>query len=101
MEKVEKTVNNDAVYFTLSGKLNSGAAENLLTHLGQTQERDQFIFDMTKAEYMTSCFLGVLISVRKNCDQRGKPMPIVLNASRVMDIFKLSGAEKLFKFQEA
>lgn len=95
---IEKTINADAIVFNI---LEGKDDEEMVSLLDvNTLERDVVIFDLTKTEYISSKFIGILVSFQQSITTAGKKMLISGVSPTVKQVFDCMGLFKVFKVLE-
>jgi len=94
---IEKTVNADAVVYIVKNA--SSDSDEILNGLFNidTVERDVVIFDLSRAENVTSRFISTLANIQKQLDD-GKKKFIISGASQsIKNMLTCTGMTSLFK----
>lgn len=80
------------------GEVDVATAPGLRDRLKQVIERDQgpVVVDLTAVTFIDSTGLGVLIGARKQCDDKGRALRVVMSEPRILKVFEITGLTEFF-----
>ncbi len=87
---------------TLEGEFNTAAAaeaEQTLAPLRQTNDKD-LVIECAKLDYIASSGLRILLSLLKHVKSSGHQMTLRHVNDDIMDVFRLTGFDTLFNFED-
>ena len=88
---IEKKINNDAVTFIVSGRLDTQTAPELENELDNILSGlKELTFDMTNLEYVSSAGLRVILKAQKAMNAQGSMKLTGVNDS-IMEVFDITG----------
>ena len=88
---IEKKINNDAVTFIVSGRLDTQTAPELEAELDAVLPGlKELTFDMTDLEYVSSAGLRVILKAQKAMNTQGSMKLTGVNDS-IMEVFDITG----------
>ena len=88
---IEKKINNDAVTFIVSGRLDTQTAPELENELDNILSGlKELTFDMTNLEYVSSAGLRVILKAQKVMNTQGSMKLTGVNDS-IMEVFDITG----------
>ena len=88
---IEKKINNDAVTFIVSGRLDTQTAPELEAELDAVlSDIKELTFDMTNLEYVSSAGLRVILKAQKAMNTQGSMKLTGVNDS-IMEVFDITG----------
>ncbi len=91
MLKIEKTAENGKYVFTLEGRLDTNAAEQMEAELQPCMSSaKELVFDFEKLQYVSSAGLRILLSAQKTMNKQGSMKVIHVNET-IMEIFEVTG----------
>ena len=90
--EIKMVQNDDTMIFTLTGRLDTKSAPELLTSLAVAMESaEKICLDFSKVEYLSSTGLRVLYASEKKSIAKGKTMTLRNVRPEVMEIFIMTG----------
>ena len=88
---IEKKINNDAVTFIVSGRLDTQTAPELENELDSVLAGlKELTFDFANLEYVSSAGLRVILKAQKAMNAQGSMKLIGVNDS-IMEVFDITG----------
>ena len=88
---IEKKINNDAVTFIVSGRLDTQTAPELENELDNILSGlKELTFDFTNLEYVSSAGLRVILKAQKVMNTQGSMKLTGVNDS-IMEVFDITG----------
>jgi anti-sigma B factor antagonist len=83
------------------GEVDVATAPALRDRLEQVIESDQgpVVVDLTAVTFIDSTGLGVLIGARKQCDDNGRALRVVMSEPRILKVFEITGLTEFFDVQ--
>ena len=95
---VDERDDHDLVYIAVRGELDVATAPTLRKRLYAAVDRSSgpFILDLLGVTFIDSTALGVLIGTKERCDAVGAELRLVLEESRIIKVFEITGLTELF-----
>ena len=95
---IEEYAEGGLLRVAVRGELDVATAPTLREHLFGAVERSKgvMIVDLLGVTFIDSTALGVLIGTQERCDEHGTLLRIILNESRIVKIFEITGLTGLF-----
>jgi anti-sigma B factor antagonist len=90
---ITKTVTEDTVTITLSGRLDTITQAELASELDKVFEQGKvnLVFDFTALDYISSAGLRVMLTAQKRVNSLGTTLKIVGTKPEVKEIFEVTG----------
>ncbi len=88
-----------SVVVAVSGEVDVATAPALREHfeaMAGADDARSVVVDLTGVPFIDSTGLGVLIGVRKRCEDDGHPLSIVIVEPRILKVFEITGLTELF-----
>ena len=95
---VDQWDDHDLVRIAVRGELDVATAPSLREHLFAAVDRSNgpVIVDLLGVTFIDSTALGVLIGTKERCDALGIELRLVLEESRIIKVFEITGLTELF-----
>jgi anti-sigma B factor antagonist len=90
---IKKTVLEDGVCISLSGRLDTMTANELAAELGAVFDGEcrNLVFDLASLEYISSAGLRVLLTAQKKINGMGSQMKITGANESIKEVFAITG----------
>ncbi len=100
MLKIEKKFEDEKLFITLEGRLDTNTADELVTELDESLEGvKELCMDFEKLEYISSAGLRVLLATHKKLSELGG-MKIKNVCSDIMDVFEITGFNEILEIEK-
>lgn len=87
---IEKKIENDTLYVTVEGRLNTMTANEFEQALEPLDDVNNLIIDMKNLEYVSSAGLRIFLKAQKTMSKKG-PMVLKNVCDSVMEVFEMTG----------
>ena len=91
--EIKKTIIEDTINLSLSGRLDTITSNDMLAELGKVFEADfnNLVFDFSGIDYISSAGLRVLLVAQKKVNSMGADMKIIGASDTVKEVFEITG----------
>ena len=95
---VDEREDHDVVHVAVRGELDVATAPTLREHLYAAADRSSgpVVVDLLAVTFIDSTALGVLIGTKERCDELGIELRLVVDKTRIIKIFEITGLTELF-----
>ena len=100
MISVQKEEIHDSIVVHIHGRVDAHSSKNLaetLESINGDFPNHHVIINFKNVEYISSSGLGLIVSLKRNVEKRGKKMKLVSINTAVKKVFKVLGMEKAFE----
>ncbi len=95
---VDEQYDHDLLHIAVRGELDVATAPTLREYLYAAADRSSgpVIVDLLGVTFIDSTALGVLIDAKDRCDAHGIELRLVLEDTRIIKVFEITGLKELF-----
>lgn len=98
---IQKTVDNNIITFTLTGRLDTITSPALTTEMNNTglTQGSKIILDFGNLEYISSAGLGVVLAAQKKISAEQASLEIINVSENINEIFTITGFSKFLNLK--